>query len=59
MTRFPGLESLILRTLDEQGEMRPPVSRLAQEYFWIAASQLKARGLVDADQIAGVVRRVA
>lgn len=59
VTSFPALEKTILKTLSEQEEMHPPEGALAREYFWIAASQLKARGLVDADQIAGVVRRVA
>lgn len=57
MTRFPGIEATILRTIAEDGEARPPRSpRLAQEYWWVAASQLQARGLVEADQQAGVVR---
>lgn len=59
MTRLPGLEATILRTLEEQGEVRPPLTRIAQEYFWLAASRLQAQGKVVADQRAGVVRRPA
>ncbi len=57
MTRSPGLEALILRTLEEEGEMRAPKNRLDEEYFWLAASRLQARGLVVADQRAGIVRK--
>lgn len=56
MTRFPGVEALILKTLAEEGEVRPPAERLAQEYFWMAAAALQARGLCVADQGGGVVR---
>lgn len=57
MNRFPGLEATILKTLEEQEEMRPPQGRLAQEWFWRAASRLRAQGRCVADQQAGVVRR--
>jgi len=56
MTRLPGLEAKILRALEEEGEIRPPADRLAQEWFWLAASHLHTRGLVMADQAAGIVR---
>lgn len=58
MSHYPGIEEKILRAIAEEGEARPPMSpRLAQEYWWMAAAQLQARGLVKVDQQAGVVRR--
>lgn len=57
VSRFPGLEATILRTIEEEGQVRPPQARLAQEWFWQAAAALQARGLVVADQLEGVVRR--
>ena len=57
MNRFPGLEATILKTLGEEGEVSPPPGRLAEEYFWQAASRLQGLGLCVADQVAGVVRR--
>lgn len=59
MSRFPGLEAKILKTLEEEEEVRPPAGRIGQEYFWQAASMLQAKGLAVADQMAGVVRRPA
>lgn len=56
MSRFPGLEATILRTLGEEGCARPPLELLAREYFWQAAAALQARGLVVTDQVAGCVR---
>ena len=56
MSRFPALEAFILATLAEEGEVRPPLARLAQEWFWQSATALQARGLVISDQLAGVVR---
>ena len=53
------LESRILAELEKVGEVKPPVSRLAQEWFWIAAGRLQSRGLCVADQRAAVVKRVA
>lgn len=58
MSRFPGVEATILSTLLEEEEVRPPKERLAQEYFWLAASRLQGLGLCVADQIEGEVRRV-
>lgn len=57
--RWPNLERQILAILEEKGEVLPPPSALAREYFWQAASSLQAQGLVVADQVAGVVRRPA
>lgn len=57
MTRFPAVEAAILRDLNERGEARPPQGRLAEEYFWQAASRLQAQGLCRVDQMAGVVRK--
>lgn len=58
MSFWSRLEERILADLREAEKVRPPVPRLAQEYFWIAASRLQARKLCVADQQAGVVRRV-
>lgn len=55
MRRFPAVEAMILRALEEKGEVSPPPGRLAEEYFWHAAAQLQTRGLCVADQAAGVV----
>lgn len=55
--RYPNLERQILAILEEKGEVHPPPSALAREYFWQAAASLKGQGLVAVDQIAGVVRR--
>lgn len=53
------LEERILADLRRGEEVKPPTPRLAQEWFWIAASRLQARGLCVADQRAGVVRRAS
>lgn len=57
MTRFPAVEAMILRDLEEHGEVRPPEGRLAEEWFWQAAARLQAQRLCEADQMAEVVRR--
>lgn len=57
MNRFPGIERQILVTIAEEGEARPPLEALASQWWWQAAAQLKARGLVSVDERAGVVRK--